>query len=284
MSSAPAHAALLTPVKKVAVERPVVESPGTWKHPRLDEIQRRRNASTFTEKNVRQIFLSLAALVILWAVDYISAAYFGPESLSQSTRWFFSWIFTFLHAAPIANIGVACLPLVRAKDTMADIPLSNEQRQLLGLPLCANAPAADVKINTPPRYSRTPSMAGFVNSRVGYGGSLLSDLNDLPASSNMLPLKSSQYAPMLSPLAYKSARSPNSTALSLVESPSAMKTTFGSSTATSPGMGPGNSLSNFSASLVSDVGSPSPSKRASVGLNSKWLYEKSRRQGSDWCQ
>jgi nucleoporin POM34 len=62
-----------TPVKDVAA----TDSPGTWRHPRLDEITRRRNATTFAEKNVRQIIYNVGALLILWFFKSFGRMYFG---------------------------------------------------------------------------------------------------------------------------------------------------------------------------------------------------------------
>ncbi|KAL5614508.1 hypothetical protein BROUX41_004611 [Berkeleyomyces rouxiae] len=283
------NAAVTTPVKRTVIAPPVSESPGTWKHPQLDEIQRRRNASTFTEKNMRQVALGAGMLLALWAVEYSVATYLNFDFLSRSTRSYFAWAFTILHAGPIANIGLALLPLVRPTDNLTDIPLSNEQRQLLGLPLLAGS-SAETKFNTPPRYSRTPSMADSANSRASYNGSPLSGRGSPAAVS---PLKNSQFSPITSPLQHKSAQfSPISSPLQHKTGSSTPKLGFlGSSTSSNrrpsfgsntPLLGAGNSSSN---SLFADIGTPSPaSKRASVGLNSKWLYEKSRRQSGNWGQ
>ena len=59
---------------------PAVDSPGTWRHPRLNEITRRRNATTFTEKNVRQIAYNIAALLALWSLRVVAKLQFSPHS------------------------------------------------------------------------------------------------------------------------------------------------------------------------------------------------------------
>lgn len=70
-----------TPVKSTPVQAaPVVDSPGTWRHPRLNEITRRRNATTFTEKNVRQIVYNIAALLALWSLRVVTKLQFNPQS------------------------------------------------------------------------------------------------------------------------------------------------------------------------------------------------------------
>ena len=41
-------------------------SPGTWRHPKLDEIARRQRANTFNESNVRRIVYNGFALILLF--------------------------------------------------------------------------------------------------------------------------------------------------------------------------------------------------------------------------
>jgi hypothetical protein len=67
-----------TPTKP-SVASPATDSPGTWRHPRLDEITRRRNATTFTEKNVRQIAYNLVAFIGLWFVELAGRRYLGSQ-------------------------------------------------------------------------------------------------------------------------------------------------------------------------------------------------------------
>lgn len=59
-----------TPVKSTPA--PAADSPGTWRHPRLDEITRRRNASTFSEKNLRRIAYNVVALLALWVLQQVA--------------------------------------------------------------------------------------------------------------------------------------------------------------------------------------------------------------------
>jgi nucleoporin POM34 len=76
-----------TPVKSTPVKAaPVTDSPGTWRHPRLDEITRRRNATTFTEKNVKQIAYNAIALLALWALQMVAKHIVSPQSLVFSPR------------------------------------------------------------------------------------------------------------------------------------------------------------------------------------------------------
>lgn len=60
-----------TPKRQTASAPPVTESPGNWTHPRLKEITRRRNATTFTDKNVRRITYNVVALIVLWVLQWL---------------------------------------------------------------------------------------------------------------------------------------------------------------------------------------------------------------------
>lgn len=72
MASAAAQVALSTPTKTPtrtptkAPTTPVTESPGTWRHPRIEEITRRQEASTFSEKNVKRIVINIGLLIALF--------------------------------------------------------------------------------------------------------------------------------------------------------------------------------------------------------------------------
>jgi nucleoporin POM34 len=60
-----------TPVKQTAPAA-ATESPGTWRHPRLDEITRRRDATNFSEKNVRRIAYNIVALLAMWSLQLLA--------------------------------------------------------------------------------------------------------------------------------------------------------------------------------------------------------------------
>ncbi|KAF4965020.1 hypothetical protein FZEAL_10817 [Fusarium zealandicum] len=245
-----------TPVKTTTIGGPAVtDSPGTWRHPRLNEITRRRNATTFAEKNVRQIAYNVIALLGFWSAQLLAKFNIGAQAQVSlhALIVYVSWAWFILQLIPFINIGIACLPLIRPKDDLSDIPLTAAQRKLLGLAPVSAAPVPDAKFSTPPRYSRTPSLAGSASSRGSYSGSPLSGRGS-PA------MQGSSGSPLGSPLFQKSINS------------------FGNGRRSSIG-----SASPFAASsstnLFSDPTPPSPSggKKTSVGLNNKWLYEKGRR-------
>jgi nucleoporin POM34 len=72
---------MATPVRTATIAGPsVTDSPGTWRHPRLDEITRRRNATTFSEKNVRQIAYNVIALLGFWSAQLLARLNIGSQA------------------------------------------------------------------------------------------------------------------------------------------------------------------------------------------------------------
>ncbi|TFB02401.1 Nucleoporin POM34 [Trichoderma ghanense] len=262
-----------TPVKQSAPAT-ASESPGTWRHPRLDEITRRRDATNFSEKNVRRIVYNIVALLAMWSLQLLAKLNVDAQMFPKSARLYLGWAWFVAQFIPFIQIGMACLPLIRPKDELADIPLTATQRKLLGLNPSVAAHTPEVNISTPPKYSRTPSIAGSVGSRAGFPNSPLEGRGD-PVSNALSQSFSgsvSQFSPIGSPL------------LQSVNSAGHRRSSFGT-----PGSF-GNPISgsfgaSTSSSILPDPASPSPSagKRTSIGLNSKWLYEKGRRSsGSTW--
>ncbi|TQV91086.1 nuclear pore complex component [Cordyceps javanica] len=274
-----------TPVK--AAPASVTDSPGTWRHPRLNEITRRREATTFSEKNIRRIAYNILALLSFWLIRALVKMYISPQSFAPAARLYISWAWTVVQVVPAVQIALACTPLLRARDEMTDIPLTAAQRKLLGLapapppasPAGAGA-GADLVFSTPPRYSRTPSIAGSVGSRGSYTQSPLSGRGGGSPFQNSAPGSPFSPTPVDGPMLPRTGNN-----------------LFGGAGAGSGGGGgSGGGISNrrsssgspFAAStsvnFLGDPASPSPAgKRTSVGLNSKWLYEKGRRSsGSAW--
>jgi len=169
------------------------------------------------------------------------------------------WIYLTLTIIPLFNIGRALLPLFRPRDDIADIPLTPAQRKLLGLPPSSRPATPGSAYSTPPRYSRTPSLAGSPVSLKSYASSPTPNLAS-PGSITNSPVAAS-------PLLQKAVG---------VAMGGARKSSFGS---------PGPLGASTATSLFGDgPATPTPAgKRSSVSLNNKWLYEKGRRSsGNSW--
>lgn len=269
-----------TPVKQITgPSQAVKESPGNWKHPRLAEITLRQNRTTFSQKNVLQVAYNIGAIAVVKVVRNFLVPRGFVKLFPPLIASYSGWITVALYLIPLINILLAFAPLVRSKDDFSDIPLTAAQRQLLGLPPSATPPTPNSAYSTPPRYSRTPSLAGSPASIRSYASSPLSNfaspspatygspskLGGSPSKLNTSQL--SQYSPSgaVSPLLHKAMAGGSSLRRSSIGSNSPL----GASTASS---------------LFGD-GPPTPTpvngKRSSVALNSKWLYEKGRRNSSN---
>lgn len=76
--------AMSTPIKSTPTKpAPATDSPGTWRHPRLNEITRRQKATSFTEKNVRQIAYNVVTLLALWSVRLVAKLKINPQMYAK---------------------------------------------------------------------------------------------------------------------------------------------------------------------------------------------------------
>ncbi|KAG9531304.1 hypothetical protein KCU93_g2044, partial [Aureobasidium melanogenum] len=228
-----------------------VETPGTWRHPNMDDINRRKNASTFTSDNVHAILVNAVALLVLLLGPAMLSDY-TPTALTaylKSMDPYATWATLLLRCIPVLNISLALMPLFRPKDEMTDIPLTREQRQLLGLtPQNLPLPAGSPGYVTPPRYSRAST-----------------------------PRSSAQKHTSASPMSHKASPSSfDQSTLGVSKGPS------GSPFSVSPLMQKavgGATAARTSSPLDSSLGSSSSglaTGKATVSLNSKWLYERGK--------
>ena len=277
---------VVTTPKKSTTE-PVQESPGTWRHPRLAEIRKRQEVVTFSERNVKQIAINVCALAALVVLKVLAARTFrwnlphkcvftlpepelpqpGITSNAYLTLSLASGIwglFVCICGVLLFNIGANFWPLVRTPDDLSDIPLTPGQRRLLGLPPSSRPPTPGSAYSTPPRFSRTPSV-GSASSRRSFSTS--------PASNRGSPINGS--GSINGAGGFAGIGSPSSPLLQKAMN-GARRSSIGSLGSPSPSLGASLGASLF----VPDSPSPNPAaatgKRSSIGLNSKWLYEKGR--------
>ncbi|KAI4723105.1 hypothetical protein E4T48_00796 [Aureobasidium sp. EXF-10727] len=248
-SSAPS-----TPQKSQAHQVPPptkVDTPGTWRHPNMDAINRRKDASTFTSDNLHAITVNAVALLVLLLGPTMLSDY-TPTAVTaalQSMQPYATWASLLVRCIPVINISLALMPLFRPVDEMTDIPLTREQRQLLGLtPQNVPLPAGSPGYVTPPRYSRSST-----------------------------PRSSAQKHTSASPMSHKA--SPSSFDQSTL---GVSKGVSGSPFSVSPLMQKavgGASAARTSSPLDNSLGSSSSglaTGKATVSLNSKWLYERGK--------
>lgn len=164
----------------------------------------------------------------------------------------------------VYNILLTLAPIMRTKDNLTDIPLTPTQRAALGLDPNAAAPLPNTPVSpyiTPPRYSRSPT------PRKSSPGSRSRSPAGSPGSRIESPLlkrqgSDSPFSPSHSPLWQKAVGGSR-------DSP--RQRSYGSPSPLGPGTGK-------DVSILGAPSTPSPStgRGTSVGLNSKWLYERGR--------
>lgn len=247
-----------TPVTRItdSLTKTQTPSPGTWKHPRMREIARRRKASIFDKSNARRIGYNVAAVIGTGIVPGLLQAYFstlytafsGLTHLLGSYHWLPMLIFRLVLCY---NIYHAAQPLWRPQDDLADIPLSPTQRELLGLDPGSGKPGTPTsEFITPPRYQRsTPRGQSPASGRDGNGNT---------------------FSPSASPL-WTRAIAGDKRRASLGRD--AWDGT--SRDGTSP-------RDSFGESGTFSPNTPSPVRGSSSGipLNSKWLYDRRSSSGS----
>lgn len=264
-------------------------TPGSWQHPRLNEVIRRQNASRFDSNNVRiislNVFLLAASLYIISVFRYVYALQTRfhdfcllelinhtrlPPRFFASLQPFLSYILYLLRAFFLLNISIATMPLLRSPDACEDIPLTPAQRQLFGLPPMSRpaTPQEEEQYVTPPRYSRSATPQS--------GSSLRADVPGSPLADRGMPLDGSEFrksvsnSPRPSPLG-GSGRSNAEGAYG-----ERRRLSFQDSRG-SPRSGGSGWPSEFDAALMSGgTSTPFMRSKASVSLNNKWLYEKGR--------
>ena len=156
------------------------------------------------------------------------------------------------------NIAIAFLPLMRTKDELADIPLTPTQRSLLGLdPRATPPPTPGTHYITPPRYPRSPTPRNI--SPAARNSSAYST----PITRSPSFGRESSDSPTGSPLWQK--------AVGRTRDP-ARRSSYGSPSPLGPGLG------GREGSMMGAPSTPSPTtgRGVTVGLNSKWLYNKGR--------
>lgn len=220
---------------------------------------KRQNASTFNRESLKKIGYNLGGVVFISLLGRSLwdsfPSFFHP---GKALHPYASWTYYILHLLFVFNIIYAMFPLWRKKDDLSDIALTPAQRQLLGLPPSSAPPTPGSQYATPPRYARTPTpLSGSPASKKGtYSNSPLSGKGS-PRS----PSAGSPFSPNASPFLSKAMGAGNG---------SNRRHSYGSGSPLGPGASRGG---------VADPGTPTPSatKGSGIGLNSKWLYDKGRR-------
>lgn len=268
-----------TQVMRVAVSTP---SPGTWRHPKFDEIARRQNAATFSDSNLRKLKWNAGALAVLWLVGNLIESQYGcpisiPECssqrqspdirnaiLTQPLQYYTQTFLNILSLLSLFNIVISLYPLVMKKDNLDDIALTPSQRALLGLDPNATPPVTPTtQYITPPRYPRTSTpRTRSPGSRSGSNSG--SPLSWKPSPSPGPPRSESPFSPPAIPIWQKNfGDSRDATRRRSYGSPSPLGDL-------------GRGWKDSSVLGAPSTPSPSAGRGSSVPLNNRWLYERGK--------
>lgn len=245
---------------------------GNWQHPKFDEIYRRVNESRFGERHIKSLVWNAITLLLTFLDFRLSSwQYAFPDlcqsfsahncyspsldSFIQSTGLFVYYGTVLARLILLWNIMVALSPIFRVPDDLSDIPLTPSQRALLGLGPASRPASPGSPYITPPKYSRSPTPLSSRGSR-SLSGSAYSD--PLLGGS----IRGTPNSPSASPLFHKA-----------IGRDAARRLSYG----TPSPLGPSSRLGDSSASsMMMNTPSPPAARGASVGLSSRWLYEKGR--------
>lgn len=183
-----------------------------------------------------------------------------PMSASKLVPPELIWLSYLIQLVLVANATAAIMPLLRKKDLIEDIPLTPKQRQLLDLPPMSRSatPQEQAAYVTPPRYSRntTPNLTDsmLVNARSTPLSDRYSPLNsEIAATSSLVKRRNSN----------GSSFTPSSTRR--ISDISLRRDSYGTPRSSPQAL---NELEG--------IVPPVKGGRTSIGLNSKWLYDKSK--------
>ncbi|KXT03445.1 hypothetical protein AC578_1635 [Pseudocercospora eumusae] len=262
----------LTPKKEEQRSKPETpkQQTGQWVHPHMDEVIRRRNATNFDSSNMQSILISSAFLITSLFLRSI-LGYTFPLSWLRAVHPYPLYAIWLLQAVLVANIGIALLPLFRKPDACEDVPLTPQQRRLLGLPPMSRpaTPQEKEQYVTPPRFSKsTPRSSPATSLRAEASGSPLSG-RGTPLDASFRSGSGSPFASQNSLRRTESGSPLSGPAAGLRSGAERRKLSYTGTSGSPPALSAFNDSSPFGST-------PTKEKRASVGLNNKWLYEKGR--------
>ena len=174
------------------------------------------------------------------------------------------WLTQLLRALITVNGLHALQPLVRTKDDLSDIPLTPNQRALLGLGPSSTPATPGSTYITPPRYTRSTPRSS--SSRAAIAGSSPLGRSISGSSISGSPVAGRGFSPASgSPLVRKAVHG--------------KRWSLGDSFSGSPNLGSTMGGLGLDESTTSLPPTPSPStgqRAVSVSLNNKWLYQRQK--------
>jgi nucleoporin POM34 len=282
---------------------PAASTPGRWQHPRMDEIVRRQNSSCFNPGDSRIVILNAAAILAIFIAQPYLSAYVPDESSHPHLQThskltprhsipiqairntpYTAYILHAIQLLLLINMAITLAPVFRRPDACEDIPLTPQQRHALGLPPMSRpaTPQEEAQYITPPRYSRSATPRSSFGSAGSFADSMRVQARASPLSGRGSPnLNSSSIGSPFGSAARRASGSGSPYSASPLKDKVFNTSELGrrGSLGSSRGSPMGGDFD-----LMNSPGAKSG--RASVGLNSKWLYQKGRNNpgliGNSW--
>ncbi|KAF3200866.1 hypothetical protein TWF106_005453 [Orbilia oligospora] len=140
-------------------------TPGSWKHPKLDEVLRRQDARSFSDRRVSRALKNVGALGTTFVVTHFfyNSRIYSSLPRNDVANVFYLGIYYLIFVIRIIltyNTVFAIIGPLLGPDPMTDIPLTDDQRSILSLPPTPHSTiinhAGEVsQYITPPRYNRS---------------------------------------------------------------------------------------------------------------------------------
>ncbi|KAH8146828.1 uncharacterized protein LAJ45_09202 [Morchella importuna] len=153
---------------------------GSWRHPAIDIVAQRNSQKGFTETNFHRLMINGISLFLCWFI----VAFFRQSSTlknliptSPTISFYAFYALWGVRSLLVWNILESLYNLLRPVDEFTDIPLTPEQRKLLGLnpdtplsPAAAEGSISRKATATPPPMTPSPlRMGGVVDRRSSFG-------------------------------------------------------------------------------------------------------------------
>ncbi|KAJ8099308.1 nuclear pore complex component-domain-containing protein [Lipomyces tetrasporus] len=130
---------------------------GEWRHPAFDQLHDRVGKTEFTQATSRKMFLNaLAWLVYSVVLSWLKKWNWMQELWAMDEKFArnMTYIGTILQMLFLWNIVDGLIRLLRPRDKLEDIPLTPNQRKLMGLDVNVTT-SSPGKPLTPPKYVKT---------------------------------------------------------------------------------------------------------------------------------
>ncbi|KAK9460353.1 nuclear pore complex component-domain-containing protein [Lipomyces oligophaga] len=130
---------------------------GQWRHPAFDQVNSRLSKKEFTQSTSRKMVLNAVAWAFLSIISRLVSKWSWMLDLASENLKFtkhMKLVAIALQLLFLYNIADGMIRLIRPKDNLQDVPLTPNQRKLMGLDDSVKTLSPSSPI-TPPRYTKS---------------------------------------------------------------------------------------------------------------------------------